>query len=60
MKRYLLISSDCHHGALWEDFRPYMEPRYLDEFAGVPDDERRRILGENCAELYGLPVSTTA
>ncbi len=40
MKRYLLISSDCHHGAPWEGFRPYIEPRYLDEFDAWVADKR--------------------
>ncbi len=31
-----------------------------DEFGGIPDDEQRRILSENYAELYGLPVPAAA
>ena len=32
MKRLLLISSDCHAGASWEDYRPYVEHEYRDRF----------------------------
>src|SRR4051812_38780300 len=39
-QRYLVISSDCHAGLPNEEYRPYLDPEYLDAF----DDslERRK------------------
>ncbi|HZP31441.1 MAG TPA: amidohydrolase family protein [Acidimicrobiia bacterium] len=31
-ERYLIISSDCHAGLPCEEYRPYLDPRYLDAF----------------------------
>jgi UDP-N-acetylmuramyl tripeptide synthase len=32
MRRYAVISADCHAGADLRDYRPYLEARYHDEF----------------------------
>ena len=32
MRRYSVISADCHAGADLYDYRPYVDPRYLDDF----------------------------
>lgn len=32
MKRFLLVSSDCHAGASWEGYRPFMDRDYLDRY----------------------------
>ncbi len=32
MRRYAVISADCHAGADLRDYRPYLESRYHDEF----------------------------
>ena len=31
-ERYLIISSDCHAGLPCEEYRPYLDPAYLDAF----------------------------
>jgi predicted TIM-barrel fold metal-dependent hydrolase len=31
-ERYLVISADCHAAARWQDYEPYLEPRYREEF----------------------------
>jgi predicted TIM-barrel fold metal-dependent hydrolase len=31
-ERYTVISADCHGGGSIDDYRPYLEPRYLDDF----------------------------
>ena len=56
VKALMWSSSYPNSTSSWPSSRMTIE----DEFAGVPDDERRRILGENCAELYGLPVPAAA
>jgi predicted TIM-barrel fold metal-dependent hydrolase len=32
--RYTVISADCHGGAQLDEYRPYLERRYLDDFDG--------------------------
>ena len=32
MRRYPVISADCHAGAELRDYRPYLESRYHEEF----------------------------
>lgn len=32
MSRLMLISSDCHNGAPWEGYRPFVDKQYLTEF----------------------------
>ncbi len=32
MNKLLLISSDCHAGASWEDYRPYVDSEFLERF----------------------------
>ncbi len=39
-----------HHGADW----PYSRKVIDEQFHGVPAEERRRIVAQNCIELYGL------
>ena len=56
VKALMWSSSYPNSTSSWPSSRLTIE----DEFGCIPDDERRRILGENCAELYGLPVPTAA
>ena len=30
--RYMIISSDCHAGLPNEEYRPYLDPQFLDAF----------------------------
>jgi predicted TIM-barrel fold metal-dependent hydrolase len=30
--RYVVVSSDCHAGAQWADYRPFVDPKYRDDF----------------------------
>ncbi len=41
-----------HHGCDW----PHSRKTVADMFEGVPADERRKIVHENCAKLYGIKV----
>ena len=49
-ERYLIISSDCHAGLPCEEYRPYLEQRYLgafDEFLAERDANRSEALKLN-------------
>ena len=47
----LMWSSDYpHHGTDW----PHSRKIIAETFAGVPPEERRRILVQNCADLFRL------
>src|SRR2546425_11697088 len=35
--RYVMISADCHAGAPIDEYRDYLEARYLDEFEAWSD-----------------------
>ncbi|HJQ85701.1 MAG TPA: amidohydrolase family protein, partial [Candidatus Binatia bacterium] len=41
-----------HHGCDW----PHSRKVVADQMAGVPADERRKIVYENAARLYGIRV----
>ena len=56
VKALMWSSSYPNSTSSWPTSRLTIE----DEFGGIPDDERRRILGENCAALYGIPAPTAA
>ncbi len=48
---HLMWASDFpHSGSTWPHSREVVER----DFAGVPADEVRKIVRENCAALYGL------
>ena len=47
----IMWSSDFPHlDSSWPESRRFLD----DQLAGVPEDERRRIVAENCIRLYGL------
>jgi predicted TIM-barrel fold metal-dependent hydrolase len=52
----IMWSSDYPHsgyGSEWPSSRLFIEQ----QFRGVPEPELRRMLGENCAELFGVPAA---
>ena len=47
----IMWSSDFPHlDSSWPESQRFLD----DQLAGVPDEERRRIVAENCIRLYGL------
>jgi predicted TIM-barrel fold metal-dependent hydrolase len=52
---YFVVSSDYPHsdGAF---------PEAMEQFLGLPlnDEQRRKILWDNCARLYGIPTPATS
>jgi len=47
----IMWSSDFPHlDSSWPESRRFLD----DQLVGVPDDERRLIVAENCIRLYGL------
>ena len=55
--RYLVISADCHGGAAIDEYRGYLEQRYLDEFDAWVRDFA--IRGATCAVLTAAATGTT-
>lgn len=54
---HLMWGSDYPHvEGVWPRSRAQIEH----DFAGVPEDEVRRIVALNCAALYGIPLPVTA
>ena len=49
----LLWSSDFPHSAT---FWPHSREKIAQDFSGVPDTDRRKILFENSARLYGFEL----
>lgn len=52
----IMWTSDYPHsgyGSEWPSSRLFIEQ----QFRGVPEPELRRMLGENCAELFGVPAT---
>ena len=56
VKALMWSSSYPNSTSSWPSSRLTIE----DEFGGIPDDERRQILGENCAALYGIRTPAAA
>ncbi len=49
-----LLWATGYPGAVSNSVWPSSKVTIEDQFRGITEDERRRILGENCAELYGV------
>jgi predicted TIM-barrel fold metal-dependent hydrolase len=55
-KALMWSSNFPNHTSTWPSSRTAIE----DQFAGIPEADRRRILGENCAELYSVTPKRAA
>lgn len=49
---FIVVSSDCHAGARWGDFRPFVERKYLPQF----DEWVNRMEGQASKDL-GMPAT---
>jgi predicted TIM-barrel fold metal-dependent hydrolase len=55
---FVVVSADCHAGARWADYRPYVDPTYREDFDGwlAAIEARHELVGGTAVDIRGETI----